>query len=111
MLCALAMGAHALRSGWGLLAAGGLAVWPLLLLLRRRWVPILARLLLVAGALEWLRTAQDFARQREVLGQPSARLWLILGGVAAANLAAAALLSGERVREWFGRGPGPATSR
>jgi hypothetical protein len=104
VLCALAAGAHSMRSGWGALAVAGFALYPLVFLLRRPWVPVLTRLLLVAGALEWLRTAQGHARVRATLGEPASRLWLILGGVAVFHLVAAALLSGVRVREWFRRG-------
>jgi hypothetical protein len=105
VLCALVAGAHSMRSGWGALAVAGFALYPLIFLLRRPWVAVLTRLLLVAGALEWLRTAQDHARVRATLGQPASRLWLILVGVAVFHLVAAALLSGVRVREWFRRRP------
>jgi hypothetical protein len=101
VLCALVTSAHSMRSGWGSPAVAGIALYPLVFLLRRPWVPALTRLLLVAGALEWLRTAQDHAGVRATLGQSASRLWLILGGVAAFHLVAAALLSGVRVREWF----------
>jgi hypothetical protein len=100
-LCSLLMGAHAMRSGWGPVAVALFALAPLLLAVRRRWVPLLARLLLLAGALEWLRTAWTYAAGRAALGQPAARLWAILGGVAAFHVLAAALLSGSRVRRWF----------
>lgn len=100
-LCGLLMGAHAMRSSWGTAASVAFALLPLALAVRRPFVPGLLQLLLAAGALEWLRTAWGYAQAREVLGQPSARLWLILGGVALFYLAAAALLTGARVRRWF----------
>ncbi len=103
ILCALLMGAHASRAGWGLFAAVGFALIPLLFFVRRRWVLNVSRILLAAAALEWLRAAWAYGAQRAALGQPSLRLWLILGGVAAFNLAAAALLSGPRVQKWFDR--------
>ena len=103
ILCSLLMGAHASRAGWGLFAAAGFALFPLLLFVRRRWVLNVTRVLLVVAAFEWLRTAAGYASERAALGQPSLRLWFILGGVAAFNLAAAALLSGPRVAKWFDR--------
>jgi len=103
ILSCLLMGAHAMRSGWGSFAVIGFALFPLLFFLRRRWVLHVTRVLLVVAALEWLRTAAAYAAQRAALGEPSLRLWLILGGVAAFNLAAAALLSGPRVTRWFDR--------
>jgi NAD-dependent dihydropyrimidine dehydrogenase PreA subunit len=99
------MGAHVARAGWGLAGGVGFALLPLLLLLRRRWVPLAVRWLLVAGAAEWVHTAWAFARVREQMGQPSLRLWLVLGGVAAFSLLAAALVSGPRVAAWFDRRP------
>jgi hypothetical protein len=103
VLCALVMAAHAMRSAWGPVAVAALALSPVAFLVRRPLVPLAARVLLVAGALEWLRTARAYSLERAALGQPSARLWLILGSVAAIHLVAAALLSGERVRAWFRR--------
>ncbi len=90
-----------MRSGWGPAAVVGLAMSPLALLVRRAWMLTAARILVAAGALEWLRTALVYSRERAALGQPAARLWVILGSVAAFHLVAAALLSGRRVREWF----------
>ncbi len=74
------------------------AAWPLLgvtllllalLALRRRWVPRLLQLALLAGAAEWLWTAALLAQQRLALGQPWLRMALILGAVALLTLAAA----------------------
>ncbi len=101
ILCALLMGAHAMRSGWGPVAIAVFALSPLLFLVRRPWVPIAARLLLVAGAGEWLYSARAYALERAAEGRPATRLWVILGGVAAFQLVAAALLSVARLRAWF----------
>ena len=103
ILCSLLMGAHASRGGWGLLAASGFALFPLLFFARRRWILNVTRVLLVVAAFEWLRSAWVYGSQRAALGQPSLRLWLILGGVAAFHLVAASLLSGPRVVTWFDR--------
>jgi hypothetical protein len=100
------MGAHAMRSGWGPLAVAVLALSPLAFLVRSPWTIRLARVLLVAGALEWLRAARAYARDRAALGEPSTRLWIILGSVAAFHLLAAGLLSGARLRQRF-RGGDP----
>jgi hypothetical protein len=77
----LLLGAHFYRAGWGVLA--GLCVaFPLLLLLRKWWVPRLFQTLLVLGALEWLRTLYVFAAMRMAFEQSWTRLALILGVVA-----------------------------
>ena len=76
----LLLGAHFYRAGWGVLAGLCLA-FPLLLFLRRAWVPRAFQALLVLGALEWLRTLYVFAAMRIAFEQPWARLALILGAV------------------------------
>lgn len=58
------------------------AFFPLLLLVRNRWVPRLFQGLLVVGALEWLRTLYELASMRAGFDQPWGRLALILGAVA-----------------------------
>jgi len=103
-LCGLLMAAHAMRSGWGPVAVVLAALSPLLLLVRRPWMAVAARAALVLAALEWLRSAAAFAAERQAEGRPTLRLWLILGGVAAFQLLAAALISGPRVRGWFSGG-------
>jgi hypothetical protein len=57
-------------------------VAPLLLLLRKPWVPMLFQALLVLGALEWLRALYGFVQMRMAFGEPWTRLAVILGAVA-----------------------------
>jgi hypothetical protein len=96
-LLALALlGAHFHRAGNPWLVAGcvvliGLAAWP------RRWAARLVQLALLAGAAEWLWTAWRLVQARQALGQPWARLAVILGGVALFTALAAAVF----------RAPGP----
>ena len=58
ILSALLLAAHFLRAGQLPLAIVCLA-YPLLFLVRRRWVPVVTHLALLAGALEWIRTELD----------------------------------------------------
>src|SRR6056297_3607242 len=58
------------------------AFLPLLLFLRRPWVPQLFQGILVLGALEWLRTLYMLAAMRTGFDQPWGRLAVILGAVA-----------------------------
>jgi len=81
ILSCLLLGAHFYRAGLPLLMVFCAAA-PLLLLLRRPWVPRLFQALLALGALEWLRTLYLFAAEREAFGQPWTRLAVILGAVA-----------------------------
>jgi hypothetical protein len=77
----LLLGAHFLRTG-PLAVAVACAALPLLLLLRRAWIPPLMQVLLTLAALEWLRTLYVLAAMRIAWGEPWGRMALILGGVA-----------------------------
>ena len=81
ILSFLLLGAHFYRAG--LLPLTLLCVAVLfLLLLRKSWVPLLFQVLLMLGALEWLRTLFTFAQMRIAFGEPWTRLAIILGAVA-----------------------------
>ena len=53
-----------------------------LLALKKTWIPRLFQLLLIGGALEWLRTLYNFAQVRIAFDQPWTRLAIILGTLA-----------------------------
>ena len=77
----LLLAAHFYRSGQVVLA--GLCVATLFLLFfRRPWVPKLLQILLILGALEWLRSLYYFAAMRIAWDQPWTRLAIILGAIA-----------------------------
>lgn len=75
------LAAHFYRAELPMLV-GLCAFLPLLLFLRRPWVPQMFQGLLVIGALEWLRTLYMLAAMRIGFDQPWGRLALILGAVA-----------------------------
>jgi len=75
------LSAHFYRSGL-VIASGFCIAMPLLLLVRDSWVPRLLQVLLLLGALEWLRTLYSFAQMRIAFEQPWTRLAIILGAVA-----------------------------
>ena len=81
VLSALVLAAHFYRSG-NLVLAGAVAASPLLLLVRKNWVVAAIQVALFVAAAEWVRTALAIASERAVLGQPSTRMFLILGSVA-----------------------------
>jgi hypothetical protein len=81
ILSFLLLAAHFYRAGYPVLS--GLCVALLILLfLRKSWVPRLFQLLLILGALEWLRALYFFAAMRIAWDQPWTRLAFILGAVA-----------------------------
>lgn len=90
-LSCLVLAAHFFRNEQLVLMFVALAA-PLLLLVRRRWATILLQLLLVIGALEWVRTMLQIAAMRREMGEPWQRMAIILGSVAAFTLLSALLL-------------------
>ena len=91
ILAFLLLAAHCFRAGWMILVPLCLAA-PLLLLVARRGAMITVRALLVAGALEWVRTLTVLALGRRAVGAPWFRMALILGVVAAFTVCSALLL-------------------
>ena len=75
------LAAHFYRAGHTALTMLCIAVL-FLLLLKKSWVPRVFQLLLIAGALEWLRTLYFIAAVRMAIEQPWTRMAAILGGVA-----------------------------
>lgn len=81
ILSFLLLGAHFLRAG--LIPVTVLCAAVLFLLfLRKPWVPRLFQVLLLLGAIEWLRSLFMFAQMRIAWGEPWTRLAFILGAVA-----------------------------
>ena len=81
VLSFLLLGAHFYRAGQTAITAACVMVL-FLLMLHKAWVPRLFQILLVLGALDWLRTLYVLAVMRVTFGQPWARLAVILGAVA-----------------------------
>jgi len=80
------LAAHFLRASQFALAAL-CALFPVLLVIPRRWVARCMQLALTAGAIEWSLTLVLIAQERIALGLPYIRSVLILAGVAAFTLA------------------------
>ena len=96
----LLLGAHFYRAGAGIVA-GVCAAFPLLLFLRQWWVPRLFQILLVLGALEWLRTLYAFATIRIALEQPWTRLAFILGAVALFTAFSGLVFRSRALKSWY----------
>lgn len=96
----LLLGAHFWRAGLVPLAAVVVAMVGLLFV-RSAWSARVLQTVLGLGVLEWLRTAWVFASERAAMGQPYARLLVILGIVAAVTMVAALLLQSTAARRHF----------
>jgi hypothetical protein len=99
----LVLAAHFWRAQWWPLAAICVALVGLLAL-RRPWVARLVQTVLMLGTIEWLRTLAALAAARMALGQPYARMSLILGTVALATLASALVFRMRELRGRYGLG-------
>lgn len=96
------LAAHFYRAELSVLV-GLCAFLPLLLFLRRPWVPQLFQGLLVIGALEWLRTLYMLAAIRIGFDQPWGRLALILGAVALFTALSGLVFNGRSLRAFYRR--------
>jgi hypothetical protein len=101
ILSFLLLGAHFYRAG-AFAVAVLCAALPLLLFLRRTYVPRLFQVLLVLGALEWLHTLYVLAALRVGSGAPWVRLAVILGAVAAFTALSGLAFRSRGLRSWFG---------
>ncbi len=99
-LSGVLLGAHFLR--WGNIFLVLLSVaFPFMILARRRWAKIAVQCFLAFGTFVWLLVAWKIGQDRMAMGMPWIRMAVILSCVAAFNVAAALLLQGGRMRDWF----------
>src|SRR4051812_868670 len=89
-----------------MLASEVLAVMAIgLLFVRQAWAARTLQLLLVLGAVEWLRTLAVLVQERQAQHAPFLRLAAILGCVAVATAACALVFRGRVVRARFDLSP------
>lgn len=100
MLASLILGAHFLRGGSTILVAV-CVLFPLLLLIKKRWVLQLLQGFALVGALIWASAAYVLVQSRLEAGAPWMRMLLILGGVAVFTLWAGFLLRSETVQKRY----------
>jgi hypothetical protein len=96
------LGAHFMRYGNWFGVAGAVFVLALLFL-RQPWVARVAQVVLVLGALEWLRTLYMLAQLREAMGEPYLRMAVILGAVAALTFCAALVFESKTLKSIYRR--------
>lgn len=99
-LALLVLAAHFYRASWLLLAAVSLAL-AFVQFVPRPWAARLTQLVLLAGALEWLRTLASLAAERMSWGEPWLRMAFILGVVALATAVSALVFRRERLRRYY----------
>lgn len=100
ILSFLLLGAHFYRAGLEPLTVLS-AACPLLLFIRRSWIPRLFQVLLLAGALEWLRSLYALAAMRIAWDQPWTRLAMILGTVALLTALSGLVFTNNKLRRFY----------
>ncbi len=90
ILSLVILGAHFMRYGNSIGVFGALVLIALLIV-RQPWVARLMQVLLILGALEWVRTIYELVQLRAGYGQPFARMIVILGVVVAVTFCSALL--------------------
>lgn len=86
----LILAAHFLRAGMVPLVIFCLAA-PLLLIVRRAWAARTIQVLLILGALEWLRIIPGLVEIFDAIGKPYTRMVIILSSVALFTVASVAV--------------------
>ena len=99
-LSLLVLGAHFLRAGAPLLVLAVLAALGLLFV-RRRWAARAAQVVLVLGALEWVRATVALTADRMSEGRAYGRMVAILGVVAAVSAASVLVFRSGTLRRWY----------
>ncbi|MDH3512147.1 MAG: hypothetical protein OER85_14950, partial [Gammaproteobacteria bacterium] len=101
ILSLVMLGAHFMRYGNSIGVIGSLALIALLVV-NRPWVARLIQIVLILGALEWLRTLYELVEVRAAHGQPVTRMIVILGAVAAVTFCSALLFQTTTLKQIYG---------
>jgi len=94
------IGAHYLRSGPMALVLLAVSL-PFLLLVKKAWVARLIQLVLILGALEWVRTLLELITERQALGEPWTRMAIILGVVALFTASSALVFRNSELKKRY----------
>lgn len=100
VLSLVILGAHFMRYGNSIGVIGALLLIALLIV-HRPWVARLMQVVLILGALEWVRTLYELVQVRAALGQPFTRMMIILGVIAAVTFCAALLFQSPELKRIY----------
>ena len=82
-----------------------------LVFVRRPWAAYAMQILLVLGAVEWLRSTISLVQTRSASGAPFLRLAIIMGSVTLFTALSALVFRTRRLRDHFGIGAASTTSQ
>ena len=94
------LGAHFMRYGDSIGVLGSLVLIALLIV-RRPWVVRLTQVVLIFGALEWVRTLYELVQVRAAHGQPFIRMVVILGIIVAITFCSALLFQSPTLKRIY----------
>ena len=94
------LGAHFMRYGASIGISGSMALIALLIV-RRPWVVRLIQIVLIFGALEWVRTLYELVQVRAAHGQPFIRMVVILGIIVAVTFCSALLFQSPAMKRIY----------
>jgi len=100
VLSLVVLGAHFMRYGNSIGVIGSIVLIALLMV-RRPWVARLMQVVLVIGALEWVRTLYELAQARAANGQSATRMIVILGIVVAVTVGSALLFQSPALKRIY----------
>jgi hypothetical protein len=100
VLSLIILGAHFMRYE-NLIGVSGSIGLIALLFVRRPWVARLMQVILVIGALEWVRTLYELVQVRVATGQPVTRMAVILGVVALLTFCSALLFQSSVLKRVY----------
>ena len=69
--------------------------------MKKSWIPRLFQVVLLAGALEWLRSLYFLAAMRIAWDQPWTRLAIILGAVALLTALSGLVFNNRKLRSYY----------
>ena len=101
VLSLVVLGAHFMRYGNSVGVVGALVLIAMLFV-RQPWVARFMQVVLVLGALEWVRTLLELQQVRAALGQPYGRMIVILGLVAAVTACSALVFQSTALKRVYG---------
>jgi len=100
ILSLVILGAHFMRYGNSIGVIGALLLIALLIV-RRPWVARLMQVVLILGALEWVRTLYELVQVRAADGQPFGRMMVILGIIAVVTFCSALLFQTPALKKIY----------
>lgn len=100
VLSLVILGAHFMRYGNSIGVIGALVLIALLIV-HRPWVARLMQVVLILGALEWVRTLYELVQVRVAYGQPFGRMMVILGIIAVVTFCSALLFQTPTLKKTY----------